>query len=493
MGVDESAVQAADASPEDAAAELARLKAENERLKAAADAKTSRRHTGWRWTGAVVLLLIGLVLFAIAIPTVWINRTIMNTDQWVATVGPLSSDPAIQNAVADKVSTALFAKVDVEAEIRSLLPSEVPPALVNFLAPQAAAQIQTYADKLISEVVQSDQFSKVWTETMRATQQAFVAAINGGGPGGKITTTDGVITLYTDQFVTAAQARLAETKVSGLSKFIPWDKVPASFVLYESPGLAQAQTVFGLFNKLVWVLPFFSLLFLGLALWAAPNTRRAWLWVGIGLVIVTFLPFEALVIGKSMFINAAYKTAQIPTDAAQSFWDIVLRFLITMQATAITVGLVIAAIAFFAGPNTLALWFRRGIARGLALARGNASFGTFGEFVTANKSALRIVAVAIGVLIDILSAPLTPGFVIGTAIFVGVLVLLIEFFGQGAPADVALAGAGGGAMAISASAATVEAAPDEVVPADAAEPDATEDEPTEVVDVAAEDTADEEA
>ncbi len=355
----------------------------------------------------------------------------MDTDQWVATVGPLASDPAIQNAMADKVSTALFAKVDVEAEIRSLVPTEVPPALVNFLAPQVAAQIETYADNLISQVVRSDQFAKVWTETMRATQQAFVAAIEGGGPGGKITTTNGVITLYTDQFVSAAQERLAATKISGLSKYIPWDKVPTSFVLYESPALARAQTAFGLFNRLVWVLPLLSLLFLGLALWAAPNTRRAWLWLGIGVIVVTLLPFEALVFGRAAFINAAYNTAQIPTDAAQSFWDIVFRFLVTMQTTAMTVGLVVAAIAFFAGPNRLALWFRSGIARGLALARGHATFGRFGDFVAANKSALRIAAVALGVIIDILSAPLTPGFVIGTAIFVGVLVLLIEFFGQG--------------------------------------------------------------
>ena len=104
-----------------------------------------------------------------------------------------------------------------------------------------------------------------------------------------------------------------------------------------------------------------------------------------------------------------------------------------MQTTAMTVGLVIAAIAFFAGPTALAVWFRSGIARGLALARGHATFGAFGEFVAANKSGLRIAAVALGVIIDILSTPLTPGFVIGTAIFVGVLVLLIEFFGQGAP------------------------------------------------------------
>ena len=173
-----------------------------------------------------MLLVIGLLLFALAVPTVWLNRTIMDTDQWVATVGPLASDPAIQNAVADKVSTALFAKVDVEAEIRSRVPTEVPPVIVNFLAPQVAAQIETYADKLIYQVVHSDQFAKVWTETMRATQQAFVAAIEGGGPGGKITTTNGVITLYTDQFVSAAQERLAATKISGLSKYIPWNKVP---------------------------------------------------------------------------------------------------------------------------------------------------------------------------------------------------------------------------------------------------------------------------
>jgi preprotein translocase subunit Sec61beta len=219
--------------------------------------------------------------------------------------------------------------------------------------------------------------------------------------------------------------------------------------------------VFGLFNSLVWILPFLTVLFLALAIWAAPNTRRAWLWLGIGLIIVTLLPFEALVFSRTAFISAAYSTAQIPTDAAQAFWDIFFQFLVTMQITAITVGLVVAAIAFFAGPSKLALWFRHAIARGIALARGSADFGKFGEFFAANKAALRIGAVALGVIIDILSAPLTPGFVVGTAIFVGFLVLLIEFFGQEpAQPELALAGVGtGGVMEPASYKAPAESAP----------------------------------
>ena len=449
-------------STDDTAAEIERIKAENERvraenerLKAEFEGKAIKRHTGMRWAGAVVLLLIGLILFGLAVPTIWINRTIMNTDQWVATVGPLAQDPAIQNVVADKMSTALFAQVDVEAQIRSLLPTALAP-----IAAPVAGQIETYADKLILEVVRSDRFSSVWTNTMRAAQQAFVAAIKGGKPGGAVSTTNGVITLDTDQFVSAAQERLASTRIAGLTKFIPWDRFPASFVLYESPRLAQAQTAFGLFNSLVWILPFLALLFLALALWAAPNTRRAWLWLGVGLVAVALLPFEALVFGRTAFINAAYNTAQIPNDAAQSFFDIVFKFLLTMETTAITIGLVVALIAFFGGPSKLALWFRHAIARGMALARGGADFGAFGEFVTANKAALRIVAVALGVIIDILSAPLTPGFVIGTAIFVGILVLLIEFFGQGATEpSLAMAGVGAGGGVALASAETPAAGP----------------------------------
>jgi len=195
MAVDEdtSAATTADSTGDLDAAEVARIrsenervKAENERLKAEVEGRARHRTTGWRWAGAIVLLLIGLVLFALAVPTIWINRTIMDTEQWVATVGPLAEEPAIQNAVADKVSAALFAKVDVEGQIRSVLPTALAP-----IAAPVAAQVETYADKLILEVVRSDQFSTIWTTTMRTTQQAFVAAIEGGGPGGAVTTTNG--------------------------------------------------------------------------------------------------------------------------------------------------------------------------------------------------------------------------------------------------------------------------------------------------------------
>ena len=70
------------------------------------------RHAGWRWTGAVVLLVAGLRATA-SVAARYARNEILNTDTYVATVTPLASDPAVQNAVANRVSSEVIKQVDM--------------------------------------------------------------------------------------------------------------------------------------------------------------------------------------------------------------------------------------------------------------------------------------------------------------------------------------------------------------------------------------------
>ena len=89
-----------------------RLRAENASLRSG--------HTGgWaragRWTAATVLLLVSALLFAVAVVAVFVRTQVLDTDRYVETVAPLARDPAIQNAIANRITAAILAHVDLKA------------------------------------------------------------------------------------------------------------------------------------------------------------------------------------------------------------------------------------------------------------------------------------------------------------------------------------------------------------------------------------------
>ena len=65
-----------------------------------------RRRFGWRTLVATILIVIGCVLAPVSVLAVWAANEVSNTGRYVATMEPLVHDPAIQNALTDKITTA---------------------------------------------------------------------------------------------------------------------------------------------------------------------------------------------------------------------------------------------------------------------------------------------------------------------------------------------------------------------------------------------------
>jgi len=97
----------------DEQAELARLRAEVSALRARQAAPARRRHVGWRAPVAVILIVLGSVLAPISVLGIWTANQVSNTDRYVANVEPLVHDPAVQNALTDKITNAITAQANV--------------------------------------------------------------------------------------------------------------------------------------------------------------------------------------------------------------------------------------------------------------------------------------------------------------------------------------------------------------------------------------------
>ena len=68
---------------------------------------------------AAILIVVGCVLAPVSVLAVWAANEVSNTSRYVATMEPLVHDPAIQNALTDKITTAITATAQRDRICRS--------------------------------------------------------------------------------------------------------------------------------------------------------------------------------------------------------------------------------------------------------------------------------------------------------------------------------------------------------------------------------------
>src|SRR5918993_2662240 len=109
---------------EEERAELERLRAEVVALRAQTQAAAGGGEKprgpvaawgrqGWRTFVATLLIVVGCVLAPLSVAAIWTRNQVTNTDRYIATVTPLASDPAIQNAIADQITAQVFTYIDI--------------------------------------------------------------------------------------------------------------------------------------------------------------------------------------------------------------------------------------------------------------------------------------------------------------------------------------------------------------------------------------------
>ena len=78
---------------------------------------TSESSPTWRRRLAVILIVVGAVLSPLAVDALWIKRTVLETDQFVAQLGPLADDPEIQAFVSERIADELTEAADLETRL----------------------------------------------------------------------------------------------------------------------------------------------------------------------------------------------------------------------------------------------------------------------------------------------------------------------------------------------------------------------------------------
>src|SRR5664279_4359151 len=91
-----------------AAAEVERLQAERDALAQELERLNAPRKRRFRRAVVGVLVALSCILVVLSTTVVWAHRTVLNTDTFVGTVGPIFQHPDVDTAVATRATDQLF-------------------------------------------------------------------------------------------------------------------------------------------------------------------------------------------------------------------------------------------------------------------------------------------------------------------------------------------------------------------------------------------------
>ena len=317
-----------------------------------------------RIIGARALLVIGVVFAVISILATYVKREALDHDRFKQTSQELIANPAIQQQVAAELTDALYANVDISAELKARLPENLQ-ALAGPLSGLAQGFAGTAAENLLARPRVQD----VFVGLASASQAELVKVLHGDTK--HLTTSDGNVVLDLRPLVLKLGDRFGF--VDNLAAKVPQDS--AQITLIQSSDLKTAQTVTHWLEQVanfVWLLAVAA--WAG-AIWLARGRRRQEVRaLGISLVVVGILVLLARYFAGKYFVDNLVVSETV-RPAAHDAWQIVTKALAASGWVALSIGVLIAIGAWLVGPGARATSARSEVAP--LLQRPGIAWGSF--------------------------------------------------------------------------------------------------------------------
>lgn len=445
------------------AAELLRLRAENEALRAL----HPRRRATRRWFAA---FLVALTVVAIAASTlsIWIRETVYDTERFMEVVEPALDEPAFYSALSTYVADATLEALDLDVRIAALLEQidvYLSEALVDAidpdpqllarlrafdrptlaaLSPSMSGALEARVATAVDGFITSDEFRTRLPDLVRRAHTGGVALI-----------TDDLDALE-NVYVEAGEIRLdlipliveaLEEVTTELGEFVPDVTLPAivagraqesrerlreelatslqvqlpddfgQLTLVSESALSQVQQAARQVDRLVWAIALLASVLLASAIAVSPDRRRTSMQLALG-VAATLVGVQLLV----RRFEAALLAQITDPDGEQAVGSLLQEVVTDLRTVTVVIAALAIAAALAAHLFGHPSWVTS-LGRGWSdLTAPNDAGSRLGGWIAAHSDGLRMagIAVALGLLVLIAVGPL-PLLLIG-----GLLVLYLE-------------------------------------------------------------------
>jgi hypothetical protein len=361
----------------DLEAEVEHLRQEREQLQKQVETLEDRpgKRMRLRRIVAVILVVLTVVVFAAGVAGAWARRTVLNTDRYVATVGPLAEDPAVQEYLARTITNQIFQALDVQGRLQTVL-QERADRLV-FLAGPITSSVQGFVQDQVQKVVASEQFARLWTEVNRIAQEQAVKLLEGDTTlvtiqGEKVVLNlipianevlkgvSGVVSELIGRPITIPEITpqtIPSEAISKLEVALGID-LPSNFgtvVVYDSKELAAVQQAVDLFDKAVILLAILFVAGFVAAMWVSPTRRRTLVQLMTALAVVLVLERRFAIAAANGIVDSTKPENQA---AARAVVDAFLGSLLRYTGWFLAIALITLVVALVTGPYPWAVKLR---------------------------------------------------------------------------------------------------------------------------------------
>jgi hypothetical protein len=320
-----------------------------------------------RWRGrsivSLIIFIIATLLTPVAVIGHWGHQTVVDSQQFIDTVGPLAENPEIQQAVADVVSNAIIEQIDTAELAGGLLGALIPnEQLGDLLSGPIKAGIDGLIRGGVERFVSSNAFQEAWVRINEAAQRGFMAALT-GDPSGPVQFEGDVLVLNITPLLQEVQQSLVDDGIA-VAGLVTIPETDAQIVLLDSPALGQVRTAYAFASPILGLVLLITAALFTLSVLLA--TRRARTTVAVGIVVLAWAIVlnYAIRLAEAGFVNVFSGT--LFEAAATAFYNQLLTYLLLAVQGQLVLGLVVIAVGWFAGSTRIARYIRGSIDAGLA-------------------------------------------------------------------------------------------------------------------------------
>jgi hypothetical protein len=293
------------------------------------------------------LVIAGTVVTLLAIFSIWANRQLLNTDNWVSTSDRLISNEKVDERLANYLAEEVFTGERLEAKLEEALPPKLAP-----LASVVAGGLHGLAPQIAQKLLEAPRVQALWSAANRKAHEELLTVLNGGGT--TVTTENGTVTLDLKPLVETLAERVGARELG--------EQLPVGagrLTIIHSDELELAQEGVKLLRHLPVVLTLLALLLFGLAIWfGGPRRREVLRSVGIGFIVAGAIVLLLRTLGGHYVVDALARS-ESGKPAFDEVWRIATSLLVDVARSTLAFGVLVVLAAWLAGPTKIATRLRR--------------------------------------------------------------------------------------------------------------------------------------
>ena len=376
-----------------------------------------------------VLALLCAVSLNISVVSIWLQRTVTDTDRWVDTTTRVIQDPAVRAQVATSITARVFEQADVQAEIESILPEKV-----SGLSGPLTSSLQSFVNDKVNQLLQSDTFIEFWQKANRSAHSGIISSLEQGGVIDEATRSVSVIYIDNDSLVlnlqpvfVALQTRLVQQGLTFVEK-IPAERLAVAIPVTEIPQMQRVLFVFDAINKTALYMPIIAVVTGISAVYLAARKRKVLYGIGWFTIVLMVINIQVIYLAKYPLISAALsQLAYANSASAQAVFDILTEGLLMMNRTLLVLSVLLIIAVFVTGHSKIAVIVRGWIARLVRLEGNSKPFiGWIREHLVLLMSAIGLLTV-LAVVFPLVRGP---GYAIGVVVTGVLLSFIVAVIGQ---------------------------------------------------------------